>query len=619
MNKSISQRVWNFLEHPKSLPAKIFRGFLVGVVVFSVVYPFLDFFAIASGENFYEEHRWVEWGVLAVFGTEYFLRLLTAPNRKDFAFSFNGIIDLLSFAPFVIFLGLGMDYQTYGLRILRFLRISQSLRLLKYANLKIRTKIFLAFLVSTLVILVPTLFYVYDYFTQLKEDDIRRSLLGYVVTASHQFHAEDILAIRSEKDPRYTAIQQQLIDLKSALVNTGVPIRYVYLNKKDPNDPTKLVYLVDAETGAKHSPFGSVWDTVEFNSPWSTDFTKAQTAPNFDFDDDGRTLILSAWAPLPTLGNQWDEPPVILSMDMLAQDVQTAKRTIGLLIIFILSASVVVISLISIFFASYFNKPILELVKGIEAFEKQDFNYHVNVLSGDELGRVGDLFNKKLFHLMKDFYQFMYAPVAKMLMGPDRDSLLQGKYEHISVLYTDFKGFTSQSELFSPRQVVDYLNKSFAVMEKIVTKHRGIIDKHIGDALMVYFLPEPGETNTAKRAVLCGLEMQSEYTGLYEELSAKGELSCLLRIGIHSGDAILGAIGSEKLEVTVIGNTVNLANRVESASLPGGVGLSPATATQSQVQFWIQDFPEWSTREDLASVKHLENFAVFQIFKEKYL
>src|SRR5690606_1382924 len=129
-------------------------------------------------------------------------------------------------------------------------------------------------------------------------------------------------------------------------------------------------------------------------------------------------------------------------------------------------------------------------------------------------------------------------------------------------------GFTAQSSLYAPRQVVEYLNKSFAVMEKIVTKHKGIIDKHIGDALMVYFIPEHGESNTAKRAVICGIEMQEEYTKLYHELKNQGGLSCLLRIGINSGDAILGAIGSEKLEVTVIGNTVNMANRVESAALP---------------------------------------------------
>ncbi|WCL48916.1 HAMP domain-containing protein [Leptospira sp. GIMC2001] len=574
---------------------------------------------MAIGEDFYAEHKWIEWTILIVFATEYSLRLFSAPSKKEFIFSFNGVIDFLSFAPFIVLIAFDLEAQTYGLRLLRFLRISQSLRLLKYSNLKIRTKIFLAFLVSTLIILVPTLFYVYNYFTNLKEADIRSSLLGHVIVASLQFNAEEILSIKGEEDPKYKSIQNKLIKMKKQLREANIPIRYIYINKKDSIEPTKLVYLVDAEIGDNHSEFGSTWDSVEFNSPWSTDFTKAQTAPEFDFDDDGETLILSAWAPLPTIG-VWEEPPVIISMDLLARDVQNAKQTIGFLIIFILSGSVIIISLISIFFASYFNRPIHELIKGIEAFENQDFDYHVKVLSDDELGRLSDLFNKKLFNLMRDFYQFMYAPVAKMLMGPNRQDLIEGKYEHVSVIYTDFKGFSAQSSLYAPRQVVEYLNKSFAVMEKIVTKHKGIIDKHIGDALMVYFIPEPGETNTAKRAVICGIEMQEEYTKLYHELKDQGGLSCLLRIGINSGDAILGAIGSEKLEVTVIGNTVNMANRVESAALPGGIGLSPATATQSQIQYWVgTDCPNWKTRTDITSVKHLENFEVFQIYKDIYL
>lgn len=609
----MKQSIWNFLEHPKGVLPKTVRYFLIFVVLFSIAYPFLDFLSLTVGRDFYEDHRWIEWVILVIFGTEYTFRVYSAPSRKAFIFSFNGIIDLLSFAPFVILLSFDMEYQTYGLRLLRFMRISQSLRLLKYSNLKIRTKIFLAFLVATLMILVPTLFYVYNYFTQLKENDIRRALLGYVMVAANQFQAEDLLALKSDRDPGYKEIQNKLIKIRDDLNKTGVNIRYLYINKKDDKDPTKLVYLVDAEIGENHSEFGSIYDTVAMNSPWSTDFTQAQTAPEFDFDDDGETLMLTAWAPLPTRG-KWSEPPVILSMDVLASEVQDAKKAIGILVVLILGGSIFIISVISVLFSTYFNKPILEIVKGIEAFENQDFDYQINILSRDELGRVGDLFNKKLFHLMKDFYQFMYAPVAKMLTGPDRASLMEGKYEHVSVLYTDFKGFTSQSSLFAPRQVVEYLNKSFTVMEKVVTEYNGIIDKHIGDALMVYFIPRPGESNTAERAVKCALAMQVSYTDLYHKMKAEGGLACELRIGLNSGDVILGAIGSEKLEVTVIGNTVNLANRVESAAKPGGIGLSPATATQSKVTYWLEEeYPNWKWIEESVEVKHLENFPVVQL------
>lgn len=602
------EKIWNFLESSDQRVSKILDGILSFLVILSAILFYLEYrdpsFAQATPHSIIS----FEWFVASLFCLQYFVRLWACPNRMKYVVSFGAIIDLLSFAPYVILMAIGFPFNSLAVRIFRIVRVAQILKLFRYSHLKIRTKIFLAFSVSTLCILIPTLYFVFDYVTDLKEKDIKQTLLSEVIIISRLFTAEEVLRIRGEADPEYIRIQKEIRDIRDHLRNVGIPVHYIYFAKKHPQKPKTLVYIVDAEEkGEAHSDFGLEYDTVKNDAQWSLDFSKAQVSPHFDFDDDGETLVLSGLAPLPSLQKI---SPVVVQVDILAHDVENAERRIGWMVIITLTTAVLLIALVSLTFSHYFNRPINELIKGIEAFENQEYDYQVKVLSEDELGRVGELFNTRLFVLMRDFFRFMYAPVAKMLLGPDRDALIEGKYEHASILFTDFRGFTAKSKEYAPRQVVEYLNRSFRVLESVVTDHQGIVDKHIGDALMAYFIPLPGETNTAKRAVECALKMQQAYDTFYQETLDKGGLICELRIGVNSGDVILGAIGAEKLEVTVIGNSVNLANRMESASIPGGVGISQTTTTQSLIKKWISEFPGWSYEETLADVKHLDNVPV---------
>ncbi len=604
------EKTWRFLNAPAGLWARSVQGLLATLVVLAAIVVGVEIWGSVVDPDLNRALAVFQWVTVSIFATEYFVRLAAAPRRKEYAFSFGGLVDLVAFAPSLLMLVMGVGATTVFLRLLRIARFVPSLKLLRYSSLRIRTKIFVGFFASTLLVLLPSLLFVYDHFTDMKEREVKTALLGQVVVASRFFTAEQLLAVSGEDDPKYVRLQRVLADLRDRLRQSGIPVRYVYTMKKSAGDPTKLVYLVDAEIGRSHSEFGSVYDTVAMNAQWCSDFRTARAAPDFDYDDDGKTLVLSAQAPLPSATG---DTPVVLMMDVLADDVQRVKRTVALLVIGMLLASVLITMLLSGFMSAYFNRPIRELMKGIEAIERQDFDYEIRVVSGDELGEVGVVFNERLFLVLRDFFRFMYAPVARMLMGPEREGLMEGKYEHVSVLFTDFKGFTAMSSLYAPRQVVEFLNAAFSILEATVTRRGGIIDKHIGDALMVYFLPRPGEDNTARRAVECALEMQSEYDHFFSQRSDSGELVCALRVGVHSGDVVLGAIGAEKLEVTVIGHTVNLANRMESAAVLGGVGISPETAAQGRVRYWLHEHPGWELREEKVDVKHLKSLAVVQL------
>lgn len=139
--------------------------------------------------------------------------------------------------------------------------------------------------------------------------------------------------------------------------------------------------------------------------------------------------------------------------------------------------------------------------------------------------------------------------------------------EYLStVLFSDIRGFTAQSSSLQPHTLVTWLNRYFDRMCEIATQRHGMVDKFIGDGLMVVFGLNDGDAGSSD-AILCAMEMIRASKVLNEELSAEGYPEITIGIGVHTGRLVAGEIGSRnRLQYTVVGNTVNIASRLESAS-----------------------------------------------------
>jgi adenylate cyclase len=181
-----------------------------------------------------------------------------------------------------------------------------------------------------------------------------------------------------------------------------------------------------------------------------------------------------------------------------------------------------------------------------------------------------------------NYSRFMPEYVVKQLLQNPDSFRLGGVNQKITVLFADIRGFTAISEHEKPEKVVGLLNKYFSAMSEIIFAHGGTLDKYIGDGLMAIFgAPTVGEED-ALNAVKAAVTMQKQVAKLNEELRAEGYGHISIGIGLHTGEATIGYIGSDKRsEYTAIGDTVNLAARLESNASGGQVLMSEATAAAS--------------------------------------
>ncbi|MFL6375766.1 MAG: adenylate/guanylate cyclase domain-containing protein [Pyrinomonadaceae bacterium] len=178
-----------------------------------------------------------------------------------------------------------------------------------------------------------------------------------------------------------------------------------------------------------------------------------------------------------------------------------------------------------------------------------------------------------------NYSRFMPEYVVQQLLENPDSFQLGGANQTVTVLFADIRGFTGISENENPEKVVGLLNQYFSAMSEIIFAHGGTLDKYIGDGLMALFGAPTGTPDDPKNALNAAVAMQRRLLSLNASLLEQGYTEVAVGMGLHTGEATVGYIGSEqRSEYTAIGDTVNLASRLESNSSGGQILISEATA-----------------------------------------
>ncbi len=169
--------------------------------------------------------------------------------------------------------------------------------------------------------------------------------------------------------------------------------------------------------------------------------------------------------------------------------------------------------------------------------------------------------------MRKMFSKYVATDVLEYIMkNPDKVSL-GGEEREVTILFSDIRGYTTFSESVTPKELVRVLNRYLTAMTDEVLKHKGVLDKYIGDAVMAYWGAPMDDPDHADHAIEAALGMIERLKIFNAELKAEGIHEIRFGIGIYTGPVIIGNVGSEmRLEYTVIGDTVNVASRLEGVN-----------------------------------------------------
>ena len=181
----------------------------------------------------------------------------------------------------------------------------------------------------------------------------------------------------------------------------------------------------------------------------------------------------------------------------------------------------------------------------------------------------------KLRQQIKKQFEHYLDPrqVKELQKNPDKLKL-GGEKRYATFLFTDVRGFTSMSENLEPEQVTYIMNKALTAQQSAVQKHGGMVDKYIGDAMMAIFNAPLDLDNHENKAIDCALDIQKNMEVLNDELVEKDIKPVAIGIGINTGYAVIGNMGSEqRFDYTAIGDAVNIGARLESGTKEAGVDI----------------------------------------------
>lgn len=364
-------------------------------------------------------------------------------------------------------------------------------------------------------------------------------------------------------------------------------VRYLYVFVPGPDaDTARFLVDVDAVTRPRDE------DVSHFGDPFDvSDFPVAARAlaervplvePAYTWDAETGVNSLTGYAPVPGLP---DGIVAVVGVDMVDQDARVSLRRATVFSVLAIAGTVVLTVLASIALGTVFTRGIVALDGVMQRFG-QDEDVRVPVISRDEVGRLGDSFNRLADRIQEEKAQQRALHKAATRFVPEEFLRLLGKESFASVqpgdqaartmtvLFSDIKGFSGLAERMSLEQVFRFLNSYLERMRPEITGKGGFIDKYIGDAIMALF------PDRADDALGAAVAMQRRIPAYNRDRAAAGYAPIAIGIGVHAGPLMLGTLGdSERMDGTVISDAVNLCSRLEGLTRRYGAGILTSKET----------------------------------------
>lgn len=361
----------------------------------------------------------------------------------------------------------------------------------------------------------------------------------------------------------YTTIQNQLHAILLANRRQEIYLKYIYLLVPQKSNPERFFFLVDAESAP--ITFYNKEATEGYDIHLDKHLLEVYSPEKFIEDEWGTWL--SGYAPV---YNQNGKYIATVGVNIEAKEVNLSLHRIFEVSLLAFCISLVFALVIGFVLSKRATMSLNILKNGVKLIAGGEFNKPITINTHDEFNELAQEVNKmakgldERERLKLNFSRYVSQSVMELMLKSDGDFKLEGERRKVTMLFSDIRQFTKLSESLHPEQVVALLNEYFEVMVDVVFKYKGMLDKFLGDGMMVEFGAPLKDDEQEFHAVQAAIEMQLELKKLCDRWEVEGNPRIEIGIGIHSGESVVGNIGSEKhIEYTAIGDTVNVASRLQ--------------------------------------------------------
>ncbi len=437
--------------------------------------------------------------------------------------------------------------------------------------MRYRTKLYLALLGISIISAAFALTIVYKETKTAFLNEYSSKVLSIAATVAPFVEGDELEQITSAKDeesPVYKKLVAELRKARDANRREDVYVKWLYIYRPSPSNPELFLYVVDSEENpVDHAVPGDIYDEAPlYNLP--AHFRSLYAPKKFIHDPTGDWLIASA-----PIHNSKNKIVGAVEADVKATDVIALLDKLLDFGLTALGISCVVAFTLAFFLARGVTRSLTALYRCVKEIERGNLNARAFLKTHDEFNELGLAINdmakglQERERLKTGFARYVSQHVLERLLHTEGSLKLEGERRKITVLFSDIRQFTTLSENLPPEQVVSLLNSYFERMIEVIFRNQGTLDKFLGDGLMVEFGAPLEDDKQEIHAVTCALEMNKELAKLGAQWEREGRPRFEIGVGIHTGFAIVGNIGSERrIEYTAIGDTVNVASRLQVAT-----------------------------------------------------
>jgi adenylate cyclase len=465
--------------------------------------------------------------------------------------------------------------------------------------MKFRTKLFCILVAVAVLTNAVSMAVMYGIARRCLLESFTSKVLSIAATAASMLDGNlhsDVRTRADEGSAAYQALRDQLRRARDANRRPDTYVKYLTSIVAGSKDPTELKFGVDPEENSR--------DVSHVEDEYKSRHARRVRVDIPGVDSTASEDQWGSWieANAPVRDKSGRVVAAVLA-DVSSAELDAKLQPLWISALVSTGIAMTLAFLAALFLSARFSSRLRTLVNAFERIGRGDLESTVELDGRDEFAGLGRAVNTMTVGLRERetvkaaFVRYVSRQVMDSVLASGEAPIISGDRRKVTVLFCDIRGFTRMSESMRPEDVVQILNEYFEKVVEIVFRNGGTLDKFIGDGVMVVFGAPKDDPYQEEHAVRAALEIRDEVRRLSGSFVERGLPPLAVGVGVNSGNAIVGNIGSsQRMEYTAIGDTVNLASRLESATRELNVDILVSEYTLNGVRGAFKMNPAGSLR-----------------------